>query len=306
MSELLHILFDVVVPVVVMIGLGVLVDWRLRLDVRTLAQLNFAVFVPALVAVKILESELSVAQLGAVAGVAVVHISVLAMIAAVVARGKDRAVLICAAMFCNSGNIGLPVAELAWPGTGASIMAVILMVQNFASFSFGVALLQRGEAGSPSGFGPRLLGLAKVPVIWAILLALLWRATGWDMPKQVGVPLGYLGDGLIPVALLTLGVQLRHSLAGRFQWPRLGLGLALRLLVGPLVAYTILSLWPQAPDVSAVILIAGGLPVAVNVYILAAQYDNEADLAAQLVFTSTVASVVVLPVVIAIARAQWG
>ncbi|HEY3340443.1 MAG TPA: AEC family transporter, partial [Anaerolineae bacterium] len=119
-----------------------------------------------------------------------------------------------------------------------------------------------------------------------------------DLPAPIRDPMTYLSDGLIPVALITLGVQLSRSQMGA-QMKRVSLVTVIRLLIAPLVALAMVAFWSIiAPDslagVGPVMIIAAGMPVAVNVYILSVEYQRDSDLASQLIFLSTLISALTL------------
>jgi predicted permease len=109
----------------------------------------------------------------------------------------------------------------------------------------------------------------------------------------VRIPVDILADGLIPVALLTLGVQLSQVRISSHLGALSALAIA-RLLLSPLLAAGLAAvgqlLLPETLAVAPVLVVAAGLPVAVNVYILSAEYDREPELASQMVFWTTLVS----------------
>lgn len=303
MEAIFHTFMTVVLPVVLLVGVGVLFDRAAQPDLPTLNRLNFLVFVPALVAAKIIGSDVALSTFLGVAGIASIHALLLGLTAWGLCRvsgsPEDRPLLSASAMFYNAGNIGIPVAAMAAPAYGATIMAAILMVQNFLSFSLGIAILDRRPERRP-GIIALLRALSKIPVIWAILIALGIRSSGAELPGNLSASLNYLGNGLIPVALLTLGVQLNRSRPSAEQFAGIGKGLLLRLAISPLIMALILLVVPsEYPDI---LLLAGGLPVAVNVFILAAEYRQQPALASQLVFWSTLLSAATIPILLAVAK----
>lgn len=105
----------------------------------------------------------------------------------------------------------------------------------------------------------------------------------------------------MPVALITLGVELAVG------WARAPLGAVasvsvLRFVVAPLVAWGLALALGFPPDVVAVLVVVSVLPVAVNVYLVAAQHDREPALAGALVLITTLLSALALPVWIALFR----
>jgi len=297
----LQIFATILLPVFILIGIGFAADRCFRLDLPTLSRLCFHLFLPALIFIKVLESDIDLIQMGDVILVTLVHVAIVLVLSFLAFwRGplrRHRLVLTLGSAFFNCGNYGIPLAELAFPGYGAGIMAVVLMAQNLVTFSFGIWLVERRK----SSAGRIFLSFLRMPIIYAIVGAFLVRLLGLTLVDQLRLPLTYLGNGLVPVALMTLGVQLSRSWLTRNLPPLLWVTAA-RLLLSPLVAWGLVDLFGLAAPVAPVFIVAAGLPVAVNVYIIAAEYDLEKDLASQAVFWTTLLSAISLSVLLAVFR----
>ena len=303
LTTALQIFATIILPIFVLIGCGFAADRCFRLDLPTLSRLCFHLFLPALIFVKILESDIDLAQMRAVVVATLAHLAVILPLALWVFGRRpfdgQRLILGLGAAFFNCGNFGIPLAELAFPGLGAGIMAVILMTQNFVTFSLGIYLVERHRGNAGRDFGRLLAGFVKMPILHAIWVALLLRLLDIGLVTQLRQPLHYLGDGLIPVALLTLGVQLGRSRLGQHLPSLLAVSVA-RLAVSPLVAWGLVLLLDLAPPLSSIFVVAAGLPVAVNVYIIAAEYDLDSALASQTIFWTTLLSALTLSALLAV------
>ncbi len=110
-----------------------------------------------------------------------------------------------------------------------------------------------------------------------------------QLAEQVRIPLNDLADGLIPIALLTPGVQLSRSRSGRNLVPLGAVGIA-RLVFSPLLAFGLVLLFGFGAPEFSLLIVAAALPVAVNTFILTAEYGRDAGLASQAVFWTTLAS----------------
>ena len=298
---LLDILFSVIFPVFLIIGVGVALDRCFKLDLPTLSKLNFYVFVPALVFVKLLDADLPGATMLRVGLFTFVHIMLVFGVSwalfSVKGLREKRPVLSLAAMFYNAGNYGIPFIVLAFGDEHVALIAVLLMVQNLLNFTLGIWVLE----GTRQSGASRALGLLKVPVVYVLAIALAMRWLGLDLIPQVKQPLTYLGNGLIPIALLTLGVQLSRSKPTSSAGPISALSV-LRLVISPLLAWGLVPLFDFDSITSAVLIATAGLPVAVNVFILAAEYGRDAELASQGVFWTTLLSPLTLAVVLVLVR----
>src|SRR5262249_44757365 len=153
-------------------------------------------------------------------------------------------------------NYGLALAELAYPGKGAqtvaapstqnaelstqhlrkdggAVQAFVVLSQNVLTFTVGLAIA--ASAGS-TGFSDITSKILRLPVLYpfaAALLARWWLGANPShaMPVMLAKTADFLSAGLVPVALVTLGVQL----AANPRWPRwrpVSLALVLRLIGG--------------------------------------------------------------------------
>jgi len=293
--------YRVVLPIFLIIGVGTVLDRAVRLDVRTLSKLNFYVFVPALAFVSLMDAEIPGGTMAAVAVFAVLHVLLLGILSRFLfARWESRetnTVLILGAMFFNCGNYGFPLVAMAFGKEYWGVAAVVLMIQNLLTFTVGVWVYEKEGRSIPRVAA----GLLRIPIIYAVSVPFLLRWLDVAVPHPVNEALNYLARGLIPAALITLGAQLSRSPGVRNALPILTLS-GLRLVVSPLVAAGILLLPVlHIPETArTVLLVMAGLPVAVNVYILASQYDRGAEFASQGVFWSTLLSAGSLSVLLAL------
>jgi len=288
-----EVLVSIILPVFAVIGVGTLMGRLFSLDAGTLSKLNFYVFVPAILLSKILDSDHDPARFGVAVAFSVIHLLLMLAVSLVLFNlgplKAHRRTLTLGALFYNAGNYGLPLAQLAFGEEALGIMAFLVMVQNLASFTLGLWLVADGQQGWQGALKQSL----KAPVIYAILGGLLLNKLGIALPRPVRVPVDILADGLIPVALLTLGVQLSRVRISSQPLALSALAIA-RLLLSPLLAAGLAAvgqlLFPEMSAVAPILVVAAGLPVAVNVYILSAEYDREPELASQMVFWTTLAS----------------
>jgi len=84
-------------------------------------------------------------------------------------------------------------------------------------------------------------------------------------------------------------VQLSRTRLGH-NLPAVAAASAMRLVVSPALAWGLARLFAFPPQVAAVVVVAAGFPVAVNVYILAAEYRHDEEIASQSIFVTTLAS----------------
>jgi predicted permease len=296
-----EILFSIIMPIFLLMGVGFIIDRTFRVDLPTLSKLNFNVFVPALAFIKILDTELPLARLMNIGVFNAVHISLLYVICFLIFTvplfRKQRKILSLGGIFYNAGNYGIPLVIFAFGDRYVDVIAIAMVFQNFVNFTFGVWLLEK-ESGNIKKV---ITGLLKVPVIHAIILALILRSLNIDLIPQIKNPLNYLAQGLVPVALLTLGIQVSRTKVSKNILSVSGV-LAIRLCISPLLAFALCRFMGFTGTIASILIVTAGLPVAVNVYILALEYKKDYDLASQAVLWSTILSSITLSILLLLFR----
>src|SRR5688500_9751873 len=249
---ILPILLDVLAPILLMIAVGSLLRYQFQIDLGTLSKLNLYLLVPAFVFDKVSNSTLSWGQMGGVVTISIVQVVTLGLLVFGIGRlfrasRKTLAAVALAVMFYNSGNYGLPLAELAFPQhsavttqhipakDGGAVQAFVLMTQNVLTYTLGLAIAAMAH---PGGVGKSMLRIVRLPMLPTLAAALLarWWLQGdatRELPIFISKTASYLADGLVPIALITLGAQL----ASNPRWPRwkpVSLVIVLRLAFGPI------------------------------------------------------------------------
>lgn len=298
---LLSIIISVILPIFLLIGLGAILDKALRLDLATLSRISFNALIPALLFIKIFDANLSPNQMFRIGFFALVHMALLYGITWPLFRlpawRSRQTVLSLATIFSNVGNYGIPLVALAYGAEYIGTLAIIILVQNMLNFSFGIYLLERGDR----SLRQVILGLARIPSLHAIWIALAMRFFHLGLPDPLRVPVNYLADGIIPIALLSLGAQIARSSMGD-GLGALGLIAGFRLLLSPLLAALLVIPFGFSGPTASLLIVVAGLPVAVNVFILAAEYQRDESFASQSVFWTTLLSALTITMLLAITR----
>lgn len=330
------ILLDVLAPILLMVGFGALLRWKFKIDLGTLSKLNLFLFVPAFVFDKVAHSTLSWGQMGGIVTITVVQVMTLGLLVWGIGRmlsvgRKTLSAIALAVMFYNSGNYGLPLAELAFPGreeaalgvdavvkNGGAVQAFVLMTQNILTYTLGLMIAAMAHSGGIGKSLVRVFRLPMIPVLAAGILARWWLQgdPSRALPIFIDKTAGYLADGLVPIALVTLGAQL----ASNPRWPRwrpVSMVMFLRLFIGPvqmalllwgfhLLGWPALDLWGSTGWPAELLILTAGVPTAVATLLLTLELDGDTDLAADCVFWTTVTSCVTITLWLVVLRAWFG
>lgn len=205
----------------------------------------------------------------------------------------------CAAIG-NVGFLGLPMLAMLLSEAAIGPVMLVLTVDLVVFSSLIVILINGGRDGRLTPATLRLigLGLLKNPMIVSISAGLLWSAFQVPVPDPLNNFLTILGGAATPGALFAIGASLASKSAERVQ---IAAWLSFcKLVVHPAcVAVALLWLIPVAAFPATVAIAAAALPVAGNVYMLAAHYGVAPHRASAAILLSTAASILTVPVVIA-------
>lgn len=303
MSILAYILINNIAPVFVLICLGYLMGKIFKLDIYSFSKINLYVYVPALVFVKLYETKIEAEHMRVLL-YAASFLVVLAIFAAMLSKLRKHSKTMGSAfknsvMFYNSGNFGLPLITLVFKDSqylpyAVSMQIMVLLVQNLSTNTIGVFNAGRGKMNLMNS----LKATFSMPAVYAIAAALLLKCIPFDFKTTFIWPAAvYLKDGLVSIALLTLGIQLSRTVF-TLKNAEVYLASFMRLVGGPALALLVIYLLGIHGEMARVLFISSSVPTAVNTALIAVEMDNERDFSSQVVMTTTLFSAVTLTAVI--------
>lgn len=205
----------------------------------------------------------------------------------------------CAAIG-NVGFLGLPMLALLFSEAAIGPVMLVLTVDLVVFSSLIVILINGGRDGklTPATFKLIGMGLVRNPMIVSISAGLVWSSLQIPVPEPLGDFLTILGGAATPGALFAIGASLAGKSAERVQ---IAAWLSFcKLVIHPAcVAVALLWLIPIETFPATVAIAAAALPVAGNVYMLAAHYGIAPHRASAAILLSTVVSILTVPMVIA-------
>lgn len=208
----------------------------------------------------------------------------------------ESAVFKNSVVLINSGNYGIPVAQLVFQTQpiGVAIQVILVIFQNVTTYTYGLYNL---ISATKSGIDI-LKDFLKMPILHALIIGVILNVLNIELPDTLGIPLSHIADGFIAVALITLGAQLSQIEIKTIMNKTIIISCFTRLVVGPLLA--LLVIWILGLDgvVAQSLFIASSFPTSRNSSSLALEYDVESNIAAQTVLFSTIVSCLTVTVVI--------
>ena len=282
---------SILFPMFAIAAVGYLAGRRLKPDLSHANKLNMDIFVPALIFAALAGKDFRIGEyLPLFAATALVVIgSGLGGWAVARATGIAPKTFVPPMMFNNAGNLGLPLAVLAFGDAALAPAVVIFMVSNLAHFTFGAWLLDHRV---------KLLTIWRVPSVLATIAGLAVGLVGLEVWPPLLLAVKMLGYISIPLMLLALGVRLAESQIGAI---RIGLlGAVARPLLGMVLAALVLLAIELPARERAMLIVFGALPPAVLNYMFAERYGQEPAKVASIVLLGNLAAVVFLPIALAL------
>lgn len=214
-----------------------------------------------------------------------------AFIAWPVARlcGYDARTFVPPMMYNNCGNMGLPLAVLAFGPVGLSQAVALFVACSLVYFTLGIRLLESGRAeGRQSHWA-----MFATPMMFAMLSGIVFAACRWTLPAILLQALRMIGEASIPLMLIALGVRMtdmnlrswRIGLVGALVCPLAGLAIA--MMIDPLISLTSVQ--------RGQMYLFAALPPAVFTFMVAETYKQEPEKVAAIVMLGNLASLAFVP-----------
>lgn len=209
------------------------------------------------------------------------------------APGSDMGVYRFGLLFSNSGFMGYPVVNALFGAEGVFYAAIYNLPFNLIVFTLGILLISYGKEGHRQKIEFKML---LNPATIAVVVGFFFFLFSIELPKPLAMAMGQLAQMTTPLSMIVIGALLADSkfgsLIGNYRIHLISL---LRLFFIPLITWVVLNFFLSDPLLIGVPTIIAAMPVAANTAILAQEYEANSVLASQLVFASTLLSIVSIP-----------
>ena len=214
-------------------------------------------------------------------------------------RGKSLALSALQGLGMSSSNsafVGYPIAtQLVGQAAGVGL-ALTMLVENLLAIPLAVSIADRGSDAHLSwrdSFLQTLKGLAKNPMIVAILAGFAHALMDWKLPEVVTRTVGIVASGASPASLFAMG----GSLVGlRLEGQRgdvaaVSLG---KLFLHPLAVLAVLMVLPPIdPALRTAAIIYASVPMLSIYPVLAMKHHHEGFCAATLLLTTVLSFITI-------------
>ena len=297
MLESFQVAFNAVMPLLLLLGVG----WAAvrsgvtdRAFMNRLNTLNFKLFFPFLMFKNVYGAEpenLPTTALMITGAVSLLVLVALLMIVVprIVKENPRRGTIIQAIFRSNFIIYGIPLTTFVFGDGKASVCGIMVMIMVSMFNILSVVVLEYYRDGGKVRPGPLLLGIVKNPLLQGCVAGMLCYLLGIKLPVFLKEPVFALGSMASTLALVVLGANLQFAELKK-NGRTITTVLLVRLLLLPLVMVPLAWLIGLRGVELFLILMIYGTPVATASYPMAQNMGGDGQLAGQLVFVSTVAS----------------
>ncbi len=287
---LLNVFVNNLLPILLLSGAGFALGKALKLDSRPLGRVIFYILSPVLVFNLLTSSKLAVESIILMMGYSTSVMLIVAGIAFVLGKlfhleRSSLTAVVLTSMFANNGNYGLPLIAFAFGQEALAYASIYFVTNSLLLYTVGVMIASLGHLPLKEA----LLGLLKVPAIYAIILAVIFIRTGWILPAPIQKTVELTAGGAVPAMLILLGLELQ-----KVEWTNnlraLSIPVVCRLLIGPFIGWTLAALFGLNGNARKDGIIDAGISSAVMTTVLANEFKLDSSLVTAIVFVSTILS----------------
>ncbi|MBS6988276.1 MAG: AEC family transporter [Streptococcus parasanguinis] len=228
----------------------------------------------------------------------VILLGVATAVAKIFAVGQDRRGLFIS-MFFNSNTIfvGLPINQALFGDASIPYVLIYYMCNTTFFWTLGTYLIQRDGEGEAQFDLKTSLKKVFSPPLMGFLLGLVLVMLQIKLPVFLASDLQYLGNLTTPLSMIFIGLSVSHVGVKQLVLGKEQLLILLgRFLVAPLLMASIVYWVPLPSLMKQVFIIQSAMPVMTNAPVVARLYGADSDYAAVMVTETTLATMVVIPI----------
>ncbi len=190
----------------------------------------------------------------------------------------------------NSGFLGMPMVSAVYGAEGLLFASIFIIPNRIMMWTAGLSLF------TTSDFKSKCRNIFLNPCIITVFLGLARRIFNLPFPRFLDTAIANIGAITSPLSMIVIGTMLVGISWKTLLEPSIFYLAAVRLVGLPLVALVIMKFLHFDPMLTGVSLILTGMPAGSTSALLAAKYGADEDYASRCIITTTLMSLVTIPV----------
>ncbi|MDT2577677.1 AEC family transporter [Enterococcus raffinosus] len=304
-----------VLSIIIMIALGYILKGQGWFDDsfgKSISSLITRVALPASIFVSVLKNltkeslfQLSGSLIYPVGAVIISYILAYALVKILKIRPGRRGIFMNAVVNANTIFIGLPLNIALFGEKSLPYFLVYYVTNTVSTWAFGVFLISNDDPTKVKGENKAKLNWKKLlpPPLLGFIVAIIFLLVGIPVPSFINATLGYVGSIVTPLSLLYIGIVLYDAGLKSIRFDRDTIVALLgRFVLAPAVLVALIALGSNAfvaslaPLLKQTLIVQSATPMLAVLPILANEAHGDVKYATNLVTTSTVLFVIVVPI----------
>lgn len=240
-----------------------------------------------------------------VGAVIISYILAYALVKILKIRPGRRGIFMNAVVNANTIFIGLPLNIALFGEKALPYFLVYYVTNTVSTWAFGVFLISNDDPTKVKGENKAKLNWKKLlpPPLLGFIVAIVFLLIGIPVPGFINATLGYVGSIVTPLSLLYIGIVLYDAGLKSIRFDRdTVVALLGRFVLAPAVLIALIAIGSNffganlAPLLKQTLVVQSATPMLAVLPILANEAHGDVKYATNLVTTSTILFVVVVPI----------
>lgn len=202
---------------------------------------------------------------------------------------EKKSILQYCTLVNNSGFLGMPMVSSVYGAEGLFAASIFIIPNRVFMWTAGLAIFTTAD------FKTTCRNIFLNPCIVAVFLGLARRMSGCPFPEFLDTAAANIGAVTSPLSMMVIGALLVGVPWKELLEPSIFYLALVRLIALPLAALVILRMLNMDPVLAGVSLILTGMPAGSTSVLLAAKYGADEDYASRCIITTTVISLITIP-----------
>ncbi|MBD8847316.1 AEC family transporter [Priestia megaterium] len=288
-----------VLPVFLILGAGFVGQKLLRLNIKSISTMALYIMMPFLTFDTFYANKLNRDYVYIIL-FNILLIIILGIFTIIIGRmlKADRtnmSAMLLGTTFPNMGNYGASVVLFAFGNKAFDYAVITMVIQMLLTSTIGIFIASYGSE-KATNFKEALLNIAKMPVLYGVILGVLFQLTHITLPSTIIEGIHSIGSASIPTITILLGMQLAEIKSQKFDFKYVGNITFIRMVISPIVIAVLVSYMPVSHLMKNVFILLAAMPIAANTTLLALQFNTKPNLVSYITLVTTLISLLSIPI----------
>lgn len=189
----------------------------------------------------------------------------------------------------NGSFLGNPVIEGVYGTTGLFYAALFMLPVRFVVWTVGVSVFLKGHKENV------IKKVLTHPCMIAMYVGAFFMFTGIHLPQFLTNTISGISNSNTPLSMMLVGMMLAEIEPKGLINKTMVFYTVIRLVGIPAIIFAVTAFLPIDPMLRGITIIMAGMPTPITTALLASKYGGDETCATGMIFLSTIASMVTLP-----------